>query len=77
MTLADMFVDQDAQTFEQRRDEVVAIVSSALDLAGVDRGLAVIMQRLTIAGDENEFDEAFDSIVSGIRGTTPQLLGLA
>ena len=76
MTLSDMFIDQDAETFEQRRDEVVDIVSSALDLAGADRGLAAIMQRLTVATDENEFDEAFDAIVSGVRGTTPQLLDL-
>ena len=76
MTLSDMFIDQDAETFEQRRDEVVDIVSSALDLAGADRGLAAIMQRLTVATDENDFDEAFDAIVSGVRGTTPQLLDL-
>ena len=76
MTLSDMFVDQDAETFEQRRDEVVDIVSSALDLAGADRGLAAIMQRLTVATDESDFDEAFDAIVSGVRGTTPQLLDL-
>jgi hypothetical protein len=73
MTLSDMFVDQDAETFEQRRDEVVEIMSSALDLAGADRGLAAIMRRLTVATDQSEFDEAFDAIVSGVRGTTPQL----
>jgi hypothetical protein len=76
MTLSDMYADQDAETFEQRRDEVVAIVSSALDLAGADRGLSAIMRRLTIATDESEFDEAFDAIVSGVRGTTPQLIHL-
>jgi hypothetical protein len=74
MTLSEMFVDQEAQTFEQRRDEVVEIMSSALDLAGVDRGLATIMRRLAIASDETEFDVAFDEIVSGVRETTPAVL---
>jgi hypothetical protein len=77
MTLSDMFVDQETQSFEQRRDEVVSIVRAAVDLAGVDRGLASIMQRLTAASDENEFDEAFDEIVKSIRGTTPRLLDRA
>ncbi len=74
---SDMFADQDDQPFEQRRDEVVAIVNSALDLAGIDRGLVAILHRLTIAADENEFDEALDKIVTGIRETTPQLPALA
>jgi hypothetical protein len=76
MMLSDMYVDQDASTFEQRRDEVVEIVSSALDMAGADRGLAAIMQRLTIASDEHEFDDAFGAIVSGVREATPQFLDL-
>lgn len=74
---SDMFADQDDQAFEQRRDEVVAIVISAVDLRGVDRGLAAILHRLTTASDETEFDEAFDKIVTGIRATTPQLADLA
>jgi hypothetical protein len=74
---SDMFADQDDQPFEQRRDEVVAIVNSAVDLAGIDRGLVAILHRLTTAADENEFDEAFGKIVTGIRATTPQLSELA
>jgi hypothetical protein len=74
MTLSGMFEDQDAETFEARRDEVVAIVSSALDLAGADRGLAALMQRLTSSASEDEFDKTFDEIVSGIRETTPQVV---
>jgi hypothetical protein len=74
---ADMFADQDDQPFEERRDEVVAIVNAAVDLAGIDRGLAAILHRLTVATDENEFDEAFDKIVAGIRETRPQLADLA
>jgi hypothetical protein len=72
-----MFVDQEALSFEQRRDEVVSIMRATVDLAGVDRGLTSIMRRLTAASDENEFDEAFDEIVTGIRDTTPQLLDRA
>jgi hypothetical protein len=77
MTYSNMFADQEAQTFEQRRDEVVAIVSSAVDLAGIDRGLVALLDRLTTANDENEFDEAFDEVLNGIRGTTAQLADLA
>lgn len=74
---SDMFAGQDDQPFEQRRDEVVAIVSAAVDLGGIDRGLVSMLHRLTTATDENEFDEAFDEIVTGIRATTPQLTDLA
>jgi hypothetical protein len=74
---SDMFADQDEQPFEQRRDEVVAIVHAAVDLAGIDRGLVALLHRLTTATDENEFDEAFSEIVTGIRATTPQLADLA
>jgi hypothetical protein len=77
MTLSEMFVGQDVHTFEQRRDEVVAIVSSAVDLAGVDRGLTAIMDRLTTAADEAEFDELFDEVISGIQEKTPELLDVA
>lgn len=64
-----MFIDQDAATFEQRRDEVVAIVSSATDLAGADRGLTAIVTRMSIAHDESEFDVAFGDLVTAISGS--------
>jgi hypothetical protein len=76
-TLSEMYVGQDVQTFEERRNEVVAIVSSAVDLAGVDRELTDILQRLTQAADESEFDLAFDEIASSIRGTTPDFIDAA
>jgi hypothetical protein len=69
-TLTEMFADQDALTFEQRRDEVLAIVSSATDLAGVDRGLTAIVDRLGVASDEREFDVAFGDLVTAIQGAT-------
>jgi hypothetical protein len=71
MRLNEMFVDQDAATFEQRRDEVVAIVSSATDLAGADRGLTAIVSRMGIAHDESEFDVAFGDLVTAISGSAP------
>jgi hypothetical protein len=74
---SEMFAGQDDQPFEQRRDEVVAIVHAAVDLAGIDQGLVAMLHRLTTATDENEFDEAFDEIVTGIRATTPLLADLA
>jgi hypothetical protein len=68
-TLTEMYSDQDSRTFEERRDEVFAIVSSATDLAGVDRGLSAIVTRLGVAADESEFDLAFGDLVSAIKGT--------
>ena len=60
MTLAEMFAEQDARTFEERRAEVVAIVSSAADFAGADYGLRAMYQHMCDAHDEREFDETFD-----------------
>jgi hypothetical protein len=68
MRLNEMFVDQDAATFEQRRDEVIAIVSSATDLAGAESGLSTIVSRMGVAHDENEFDVAFGDLVTAIKG---------
>ena len=39
MNLSEMFGDDDSRTFEERRSEVVAIVRSAADFGGADRGL--------------------------------------
>jgi hypothetical protein len=69
MRLNEMFVDQDAATFEQRRDEVIAIVSSATDLAGAESGLSAIVSRMGIAHDENEFDVAFGDLVTAINSS--------
>jgi len=69
-TFTELFAEQDEQSFEVRRDEVVAIISSATDLSGIDRGLRSIVQRLGVANDEREFDEAYDLLVNSI-GSTP------
>ncbi|HEY6429542.1 MAG TPA: hypothetical protein VIX84_20130 [Acidimicrobiales bacterium] len=69
MRLNEMFVDQDAASFEQRRDEVMAIVSSATDLAGAESGLTAIVTRMGIAHDEGEFDVAFEDLVTAIKGS--------
>ena len=53
MKLAQMFSDQDTRTFEERRAEVVAIVSSAADFAGADHGLRATFQHMCDANDEN------------------------
>jgi hypothetical protein len=70
MTLNEMFVDQDVETFEQRRDEVVAIISSATDLTGPERGLRSLVEFLGSAANESEFDAAFDMIVNSLRSNS-------
>jgi hypothetical protein len=70
MTYTEMFAGQEDRTFEQRRDEVVALLSSATDLRGADRGLRSLVDRLGVAHDEREFDVAYDELVSSI-GQSP------
>jgi len=74
MTLAEMFAEQDARTFEERRAEVVAIVSSAADFAGADYGLRALFQHMCAADDEREFDETFDKLVESLSENTTRYL---
>ncbi len=74
MTLTKMFADQEAQTFEERRAEVVAIVSSAADFAGADYGLRAIFQTMCAADDEREFDRAYDTLVASLNESTLRAL---
>jgi hypothetical protein len=69
MMLSQMFVDQEAETFEQRRDEVVSIISAATDLAGAERGLRPFVEHLCAAADEHEFDDAFVQLVDRLSGS--------
>lgn len=66
MTLDEMFTDQDVRSFEERRDEVVAIVSAATDFAGADRGLRSFFETMCRASDERQFEGAFEALVSSI-----------
>jgi hypothetical protein len=77
MGLSEMFVDQDVETFEQRRDEVVALIGSATDLAGPDQDLRSLVERIGSASDEREFDSAFDQLVSTICESAPRRLRVA
>jgi hypothetical protein len=60
VTLNEMFTDENARTFEQRRDEVVSIVEGATDLLGADEVFRGIVERVRAAGSENEFNDAFE-----------------
>lgn len=71
MTFSEMFGEQDARTFQERRDEVVAIVSSATNLDGADKDLRPFVEQMCVAVDEREFDSAFDLLVSSISTTAP------
>ena len=74
MKLAEMFAEQDTRTFEERRAEVVAIVSSAADFAGADYGLRAMFQQMCAAHDEKEFEEAFDSLAASLSENTTRYL---
>ncbi len=74
MTLTKMFADQEAQTFEERRAEVVAIVRSAADFAGADYGLRSLFRVMCQADNENDFDEAYDKLASSLSENTLQFL---
>ena len=74
MKLAEMFSEQDTRTFEERRAEVVAIVSSAADFAGADHGLRAMFEHMCDAHDEKEFDAAFDRLAASLSENTARYL---
>ena len=77
MLLSKMYADQDAQTFEERRSEVVAIVKSAADFAGADYGLRTLFQAMCDADNENDFDNAYDKLASSLSEHTQHYLHTA
>ncbi len=66
VTLGAMFSDEDTRTFQQRRDEVVALLLQATDLSGQDRYLRRAVSRCQRADTEREFDRAYEAVASGI-----------
>jgi hypothetical protein len=74
MKLAEMFSDQDALSFEERRAEVVAIVRSAADFSGAEYGLRAMFQYMCDAHDENEFDAAFDALAASLNENATRYL---
>jgi len=74
MTLAEMFAEQDARTFEEQRAEVVAIVRSAADFAGADYGLRALFQQMCASSDEKDFEEAYDRLVLSLSENTTRYL---
>src|SRR5580704_16795415 len=66
LTLSEMFSDDDARTFEQQRDEVLALVAQAADLEGPDQYLRRAVHRCRRAHNASEFDEAYESLVEAI-----------
>jgi hypothetical protein len=72
--LADMYDGQDTRTFEERRAEVVEIVRSAADFAGADYGLQALFLTMSEADDENEFNQAFDTLVASLSESTTRYL---
>lgn len=77
MMLTKMFADQEVQSFEERRAEVVAIVSSAADFAGADCGLRSLFVAMCEADNEKDFDEAYDRLASSLSENTRQYLHTA
>lgn len=66
LTLSEMFSDDDTRTFEQQRDEVLALVAQAADLEGPDQYLRRAVHRCRRAHNAEEFDEAYESLVEAI-----------
>ncbi len=77
MNLSEMFGDDDSRTFEERRSEVVAIVRSAADFGGADRGLQAIFIAMSEADDETAFNKAFDKMVVSLSENTARYLQTA
>ena len=63
-----------SRTFEERRAEVVAIVRSAADFAGADRGLRAIFLTMSEAEDETTFNEAFERLAVSLSENTARYL---
>jgi hypothetical protein len=74
MKLSEMFAEQDAQSFEERRAEVIEIVRSATDFAGADVGLQSIFRAMCAADDEKSFNETFEELMVSISETTTRAL---
>jgi hypothetical protein len=77
MNLSEMFDDDDPRTFEERRAEVVAVVRSAADFAGADRGLQALFLAMSEASNEPAFDEAFGTLASSLSENTVRYLQTA
>ncbi len=66
MNLSEMFTEEDTRSFEERRDEVIALVIQATDLCGRDQYLRRAVHRCRKAHNEQEFDQAYESLVTAI-----------
>ena len=66
VTLRDMFSQDDVRSFEDRRDEVLSLVMQATDLSGRERYLRRSVHRCRRATTEQEFDRAYEALVSEI-----------
>ena len=63
MALSDMFTEEDTRSFEERRDEVIALVIEATDLSGREQYLRRAVRRCSKAHSEREFDQAYEELV--------------
>lgn len=75
--LAEMYDPQDVRTFDERRAEVVEIIRSATDFAGVDEGLHAIFEVMVTARDEQTFDEALHNLTLSLAENTARYLQTA
>ena len=66
VTLSDMFTEEDTRSFEERRDEVIALVIQAVDLGGREQHLRRAVRHCSKAHTEPEFDRAYESLVDAI-----------
>jgi hypothetical protein len=66
VTLSDMFTEEDTRSFEERRDEVIALIIQATDLGGREQYLRRAVRRCRNSHTEREFDQAYESLVDAI-----------
>jgi hypothetical protein len=66
VTLSEMFSEEDTRSFEERRDEVIALVIQATDLGGREHYLRRAVRRCSNAHSEQEFDRAYQTLVDAI-----------
>jgi hypothetical protein len=61
-----MFTEEDARSFEERRDEVISLVIEATDLSGREQYLRRAVHRCRKAPNEGAFDRAYETLVTTI-----------
>ena len=66
VTLNETFTEEETRSFEERRDEVIALVIQASNLNGREHQLPSAVHRCRRAHTERQFDQAYESLVEAL-----------